>query len=208
MMKRYTLQALIAVNLFLALVLATMWFTPEANLRNSRWSPPAPRTTDFAGMLPTLPGVASADTSQFIAMLDRPLFSPTRRPPPPPPPPQAEAPVDNLSTATISGVYSGGGQAGVIMSIAGKSRRVQQNQAIEGWILKSIQGRSATFSRGGETRVLQLPKATLTTYMGQPLGGNASQARDAAAPGAGTPPQGDGATARRPVPRAVFGGSR
>lgn len=211
--KRYMLPLLIAVNVSLVLGLGAMWVHRDGSLRNAHWVAPAPRVTDFAGMLPVLPGVAPADTSQFIAMLDRPLFTPTRRPPPPPPPPKSEAPVDNLSTATISGLYSGNGIGGVIISIAGKPRRVQLNQSVEGWTLKSIQGRSVTFARGSESRVMQLPKATLTVYTGLPPGSGAGQS--AAVPRAPMPatpypmsggPQGGDAKAPAPAPRAVFGG--
>ena len=108
MMKRYALNLLLLLNATLALVLAWMWFAPDGSLRNAHWTAPPPRTANYSAMLPPLPGIASADTSQFIAMLDRPLFSSSRRPPPPPPPPplaQAAAPVDNLSTARLSGLF-------------------------------------------------------------------------------------------------------
>ena len=215
MMKRYVLHIIAAADLVLALILAALWFTPNASLRNAHWTPPAPPTTDFAGMVPALPGVASADTSQFIAMLERPLFTPTRRPPPPPPPPQAEAPADNFSTAKLSGTYAGNGLGGAIISIAGKSRRVQLNQAVEGWVLKSVQGRSVTFARGGETRTLQLPKAVLTAYTGLPQGSPGPTPPVAVggvgmpAPAAAHPPtQGGAGDARPAAPRATFGGRR
>ncbi len=211
--KRYMLHLLLALNVVLALGLVAMWVRRDGTLRNTHWVAPAPRVTDFAGMLPALPGVAHADISQFVAMLDRPLFTPTRRPPPPPPPPKPEAPVDNLSTAMISGLYSGNGIGGVIINIAGKHRRVQLNQSVEGWTLKSIQGRSVTFARGDENRVLQLPKAALTVYTGLPPGGGAGPS--AAVPRVPTPaapspmsggPQGGEAKIPAPAPRAVFGG--
>jgi len=216
MMKRYALHIIVAINLGLALVLAAMWFQRDGSLRHTRWIPPSARTMDLAGLLPALPGVVSADTSQFIAMLDRPLFSPTRRPPPPPPPPQAEAPPDHLSTAKLSGTYAGDGVGGVIISIDGKSRRVLLNQAVEGWTLKSVQGRSVTFARGGETRTLQLSKAAVTTYSGLPQASNSNPvaaaaprptapAESAAAAGAA---QGGGTASPRPAPRATFGGRR
>jgi hypothetical protein len=169
-------------------------------------------------MLPPLPGIASADTSQFIAMLDRPLFSSSRRPPPPPPPPppaQAQAPVDNLSTARLSGLFFGDGVGGIIINIAGKHRRVRLNEGVDGWLLKSIQERSVTFARGGESRTLPLPRGALTTYTGlAPAPGQA--AMNLATPGVSplTPaaPSGGAAGAGAPAgaapPRAVFGGTR
>ena len=84
-MKRYSLHLLLCVNAILALVLLWMWISPDGTLRNVRWQPPEPRKSDVAGLLPVLPAVGTADTRAFIAMLERPLFSATRRPPPPPP---------------------------------------------------------------------------------------------------------------------------
>ena len=165
-MKRHALHLLLLANAALALVLAWLWFTPTGAVRNVHWQPPAAQKTDFAAMLPALPGIAAADTSQFIAMLDRPLFTATRRPPPPPPPPAAQEPVDNLSTARLTGLYQGAGTGGVIINLGGKDRRLALNTVVDGWKLQSIQGRSVTFASAGRTRVLQLPRAALTTYTG------------------------------------------
>lgn len=165
-MRRYTLHALVLANALLMLALAWLWFAPDGSLRNVGWKPPAAHKTDFGAMLPALPGIATADTSRFVAMLDRPLFSATRRPPPPPPPPAAQTPVDNLSTARLSGVYEGQGAGGVIINLGGKDRRVALNSVVEGWTLQSVQGRSVTFSSNGQVRVLQLPRAALATYTG------------------------------------------
>ena len=218
MMKRYALNLLLLLNATLALVLAWMWFAPDGSLRNAHWTAPPPRTANYSAMLPPLPGIASADTSQFIAMLDRPLFSSSRRPPPPPPPPppaQAQAPVDNLSTARLSGLFFGDGVGGIIINIAGKHRRVRLNEGVDGWLLKSIQERSVTFARGGESRTLPLPRGALTTYTGlAPAPGQA--AMKLATPGVSplTPaaPSGGAAGAGAPAgaapPRAVFGGTR
>lgn len=219
LMKKYALHILLVLNGGLALCLAWLWVTPDGSLRNVRWQAPEPQTTDFAAMMPPLPGVSSADTSQFIAMLDRPLFSATRRPPPPPPPPQPEEapPVDNLSSARLSGVFVGEGTGGIILQIAGKFRRARLNEAVDGWTLKSIQGRDVTFTKGGQRRVLQLPRAALTTYTGMApaapspaaspaVSGRAARGSvSAAPPGAAAPaPEGTRGAPLRPS----FGGRR
>lgn len=165
-MKRYALHFVALLSAALMLLLLSMWFTSSGTVRNVHWQPPKARNTDFAAVLPALPGVASADISQFVAMLDRPLFSTTRRPPPPPPPPEAAAPVDNLSTARLSGIFEGAGGGGIIINIAGKDQRVRLKEALDGWSLQSIAGRNVTFARSGQTRVLTLPRAALTTYTG------------------------------------------
>lgn len=165
-MRRYALHVLLLLNLALIGILAWLWVTPAGALRNVHWSPPAPHSADYASMVPALPGVSNAGRGQFMAMLDRPLFSMTRRPPPPPPPPAPPAPVDTLSTARLFGVFEGGGIGGVILNIGGKNRRVRLNEVVDGWTVKAIQGRDVTFSSNGATRVLQLPRAALKAYTG------------------------------------------
>lgn len=216
-MRGYALHCLTALAAGLAAVLLALWLNVDGSVRNTRWTPPEPQTTDYRGMLPALPGVGQADTGRFIAMLDRPVFSSTRRPPPPPPPPQpavAPPPPDNLSTARLSGVFQGDGAGGVIMLIAGKQRRVQLNDSIEGWVLKSISGRSVTFAKGADQRVLTLeralvkdapnnvalPPARASASGGARLGGGTTAVPAPATPAAAAAP----APAR---PRPTFGGS-
>ena len=155
-------------------------------------------------MIPALPSIVSADTSQFIAMLDRPLFSMTRRPPPSV---AAEATVDNMSTALLSGVFQGHEGGTIILSIAGKNRRVRLNESVDGWTIQSIQGRDVTFARSGQTRILRLPRATLTTYTGAAMppaalaqGSSPQQRNESTDLPAQTPP--------KAAPRASFGGGR
>lgn len=211
-MKRPAIAILISVNVALAVVLAWLWFSPNGAIKNSVWTPPAAQKTDYAQMIPPLPGNAQVDTSKFVAMLDRPLFMLTRRPPPPPPPPEASAPVDTLTTARISGVFSSSAGGGVIINLGGKDRRVRLNEAIEGgWTLQSISGSTVTFSGAGQSRSLTLPRAALTSYSGLPVAPPpAVQAQPAPT---AQPPAADaaaGAAARSaPDPRrATFGGSR
>ncbi|GAA6117961.1 hypothetical protein [Acidovorax sp. FG27] len=177
-MKRYALHILTTLALALALVLAVLWFHADGSVRNSTWVPPEPLRVDYQAMLPVLPPVGSADTSRFVAMLDRPVFSVTRRPPPPPPPPESvqAPPPDNLSTARLSGVFQGNGAGGVIILIAGKQRRAQINDLVDGWTLKSIQGQSVTFMRGAEQRVLTLQRSLLQSATGESAAGAVPQA--------------------------------
>lgn len=165
-MKRHGLRLLALLNAGLLVALLLMWVRPDGSLRGVLWLPPAPRLADYAAQLPGLPSPAPSDVASFVAMLERPLFAGTRRPPPPAPPPPvsaavSEAPPDNFSTAKLTGVFQSGGASGVILRIADKDKRVQVNQVLEGWTLKSISGREATFVRGGETRVLQLQRASM-----------------------------------------------
>lgn len=198
MIKRHVLHGLAALNVALLAVLLWLWFTPQGKLRNVHWQPPAPRPADFSSGLPVNAQAAQIENSRLVGLMDRPLFALTRRPPPPPPPPPVPPPVDTLSTARVVAVYSGSGGSGVVLNLGGRSRRVRLNESVDGWMLKSIEGRSVTFSAGDQARVLQLGRAALTSGPGaQPLSAAPSPpAADAPAP----PP-------RRSSGRAVFGGS-
>ena len=70
-MRRHALQILLLANAALALVLLWLWFFPDGSMRNVHWQPPEARKTDLATILPALPGVGSADTSQFISKIGR-----------------------------------------------------------------------------------------------------------------------------------------
>ena len=170
-MRRHALAWIGLLNLALALGLASMWFQKNTSLRNVHWTAPQPVTSNYLQMLPPLPTIAPFDTSRFLVLLERPLFAINRRPPPPPSPvtAQVEVPVDNFSTATVSGLVSGANIGTIILRIAEKDRRLRLNESVEGWTLKSIQGRTATFANGSQTRSLQLPRAAVSAYSGGAL---------------------------------------
>lgn len=169
-MRRIALPLLAIFNIALLCVLAWAWFTPEGQLRNMHWQPPEPVKVDLQALLPALPGPGQADTSQFLGMLERPLFSPTRRPPPPPPPPKVEVPepVNRFAQAKLTGVFEGAGAGGIIINYDGKDHRVPLNGTLDGWRLQSVTGVQATFSQGGQTRVVPMQRAALAAYTGVP----------------------------------------
>ena len=211
-MKKYSLHVLLLVNALLVLVLVGLWVDSSGHLRNIHWQAPLAQKADYAAMVPGLPSTERMDTAQFIAMLDRPVFSPTRRPPPPPPPPEDKAPVDNLSSAQLSGLFVGDGDGGAIIQIAGKHKRVRLREVVEGWTLSSIQDRSVIFTRGGQSRALQLPRAALTSYTGLPQAARAAPApipptypTPAAAPSAPQSPA-NSAPVQSPAARTGAGG--
>ena len=169
-MKRHLLSFLALVCLGLTALLAGLWINPQGQLRNTHWRAPAPLATNYQEMLPLLPEPARVPTSRFMALLERPLFSETRRPPPPPPPPPPPVPVDVLSNAQLSAIYAGEQLTGVIINVNGKNRRVRLNESVDGWVLRSVQGRVATFDYGGQQRQLQLARAKVgTSAGGKPL---------------------------------------
>ncbi len=160
-MKRYTIHLLATLDLLLALALSWLWFDASGQLRNVHWAPPAPQKPDFSGALPPATPANAADVSRFLATLERPLFSPSRRPPPPvvvvaPPPPP---PPDPLNTIQLFGLFAGKDSAGVLAKVDGKMRRIHLTETVGDWSLKAIQDRDITFVRGAETRVLPLVHA-------------------------------------------------
>lgn len=171
-MKRYVIQFLVAANAVLALALLWMWVDARGALRNSHWTPPAAIKPDFSGAASALARSGNDGVNQFFATLDRPLFSPSRRPPPPvvvavPPPP------DPLANVQLYGVYAGPGGGGIIARVEGKMRRAGIQEKIGEWTIQRIADRDVTFVRGGETRVIRLvrqkgPAAPTSTSQAAP----------------------------------------
>lgn len=186
-MKRHVVPALVVLSAALVALLLALWFDGQGQLRNVTWHRPAPVKPDFAAMLPSLARQRSDSVGQFVATLDRPLFSPSRRPPPPPPPPAAAPPPDPLANIQLFGVYSGSGGGGIIARVDGKMRRAGINDKIGEWTIKRIADRDVTFVRGGETRVVSLvrgkppgsaviPAAPVRQFLpGQPRPGQISE---------------------------------
>ena len=196
-MRRVALPLLVILNAGLLCFLAWVWFTPDGQLRGMRWQWPEPVKVDLQALLPVLPGQGQADTSQFLGMLERPLFSPTRRPPPPPPPPKAEVPepVNRFAQAKLTGLFEGEGVGGVIINYDGKDRRVPLNGTLDGWKLQSVSGAQAVFAQAGQTRSVPLQRATLLTGPGP------QQGRPTASPAPGP-----GGAAAAPVQAPLTGG--
>ena len=175
-MKQHIVRILVAFGLVLSLVLAWLWIGTDGKPRNVHWIPPLPHKPDFAGMIPHLPLQDPADLNRFVATLDRPLFSPSRRPPPPPPPPVVAPPPpppDPLANIHLFGVFAGEeGTGGIIARIDGKPRRVGINERIGAWKITGIENRDVTLVRGDETRVLNLVHAKVIAPAATAAGAN------------------------------------
>lgn len=172
-MKNPVIGSLIAANSLLALALAAMWVDMQGQLRHVHWVRPEPIQADYMQMVPVLPGREQVRTDTFLALLERPLFSSTRRPPPPPPPPVPAPPPDLLSNAQVLGTYSGDGvSSGAIVRIDGKGRRVRLGESINGWQLSSVKERSAVFTSGGQTRELPLVRSKMAAGVDVPAARN------------------------------------
>jgi general secretion pathway protein N len=99
---------------------------------------------------------------------ERPVFSPSRRPPPvvvteaavakppPPKPAQEERPLQLSLVGTVSG---DGRRFGIFVDQTSKAAlRLRTGEEYQGWRLRSVQGREATFARDEQTIVLNFPE--------------------------------------------------
>lgn len=169
-MKVHPTPVLLTANAALALGLAALWFTPTGQVRGTTWTPPPPVVPDI-GAPADIAAHKTADASRFLAVLERPLFSPNRRPPPPPAPPKTEAAPepDPLANIQLQGVYStGDGGGGIFARVDGKDRRIAVGTALGGWTVKGIDGLNVTFARGDDSRVVRLVPAKLATVAPAP----------------------------------------
>ena len=161
-MNRGLTVFLLALSTLLAGVLVWLWVGPSGALRGVHWQPPAAVRPDLGSLSALSIQRDDADNSRFMAILDRPVFSPTRRPPPPPPPPKPVVAVrpDPLDGIHLYGLFSGGGVGGVIARVEGKTRRIKVSEAVGDWSLREIRPRDVVFAKGGETRVVPLMQAS------------------------------------------------
>lgn len=152
-MRRYLIPALILTNVALAGGLAWRWVTPDGQLRDVRWIPPAPiKPVLTDSVFPPW----SADLGSFMAALDRPLFSATRKPPPKPSEAAAVV-VDTLDSVRVLGLYSTGGTSGgAIVRSEGKVVRLKQGDTLSGWTVKEVRPRELVMARGADQRTLDV----------------------------------------------------
>jgi len=143
------LAALLAVASLAGVLLVRMRQPPEA-------LPPAAST--LAAVPLAVPGSATATLAGEI--VQRPLFLTGRRPPQPitAPEPEPELPgAGALDDVKLVGTFSSGGQAGVIIRVAGERRRVLLGEAVDAWTLKSVDAKVARFvAPDGRRRQLEL----------------------------------------------------
>jgi general secretion pathway protein N len=122
----------------------------------------------------------------LTATRERPLFSPSRRPPappvvaapvPPPAAPVAKAPEPDRPLLTIVGTIVGGGDAMAVFIEQATNNviRLHTGQDHDGWVLRAVHGREATFEKKERLSTLALPAPGATTNVptlagtGQPI---------------------------------------
>lgn len=183
------IPVLLGLDLVLLLALAALWLTPQGRLRGTHWPVPAAVAPQLASADATSlppPGVASA--SRFLATLERPLFSPTRRPPPAAAASDAPPEPDPLADIQLQGLYTAQGGGGIFARVAGKNLRVPVGGKLGGWTVKGIDDREVTLVRGAEVQTLRLAPARLgrpgaASAPGQPAPGQPAPVPPATTPG-------------------------
>ena len=113
----------------------------------------------------------SIPLTALSATRDRPVFSPSRRPPPPPvvaapyvpppppPPPPAPPPEPDHPLLTLSGIVAGktGGVGIFTKQNDNTPLKLRIGEDYQGWVLRTVRGREATFERNSQTATLALP---------------------------------------------------
>ena len=186
-MTQHGIRLFVVINIALLALLAWLWIGPDGKPRNLAWQPPQPVAPDRGSEAAALPEAKPMATGLFVATLDRPLFSPSRRPVPPAPKEADTKPApDPLANIHLYGIYSTeDGPGGMLARVDGKVRRIAINESLGGWKLKSVQEREATLARDGEERVL--PLAIARPAMPAKAAAAAGQVPGAAAAAASTP---------------------
>jgi general secretion pathway protein N len=103
----------------------------------------------------------------LTATRERPLFTPSRRPPtqavpavianvPAPPPPVAEP--EQLGLRLLGTIAGRDGGIAICLNLAtSEVVRVRTGESFEGWNLRTVRGREATFEKAARQEVLALP---------------------------------------------------
>lgn len=183
-MKHYGIRLFFVLVAALAAALAWLWVGADGKLRNMTWQAPVPIAPDLGGEAVHLPAAKPMDVSLFMATLDRPLFSPNRRPAPPTPKEGDAKPApDPLAGLHLYGLYtSEQGPSGILVRVNGKVRRIGIDESLGDWKLQSIREREVVLMRDGEERTIPLA-ISRSTVPGKAPAGSAT----AAQPGALTP---------------------
>ena len=157
-MKNLGVRLFLVLDALLLAALAWLWLDHRsAAPRSLAWQPPAAIAPELGAATTELPRVAAMDTRAFIATLERPLFSPTRRPPPPKAAADDAPAADTLKDVRLLGLYTtADGRGGVLVKNGATVQRVALKEQVGGWTLTAVQDRRATLTRAGKSRVLEL----------------------------------------------------
>jgi len=188
-MSAWSIRLLLLGNIVLVALLGRQWLDGAGELRQVTWVPPPPVQPALASAALRLAEPDITSPISVVALAERPLFYPTRRPLPPPPPPQVVAPPpppDPLDFTVVQGLVAG--DAGVVLvSVRGSPGRLTVGQKVGDWELTAVAPQSATFRRNGVQRELRLVLSAFGSPKPMPM----PAARAAAGgPAAGAPGRG------------------
>lgn len=163
-MKLLPTRVLALLCLLAAAGLAYLWLDKNGSLRNMQWVAPAPIKSSVVATKIVERTMTASDVVELANALERPIFTPDRKPPsaapilavaPPPPP-------DPMASITVVGLITGE-SGGAMVRADGKVRFISLNQSFGDWTLSSIDERNASFARAGETRVIKMVYAPLNS---------------------------------------------
>jgi hypothetical protein len=191
-MKQYGLRLAAALSAALIALLVWAWINPQGEVRNVTWIAPSPVAPELGEPTSHLPMLQSLDTGVFMATLDRPLFSPSRRPVPKVVEVAKEAPeVDPFAGIHLYGLYTADeGRGGILARVDGKVQRISSGDTLAGWKIKEVRDREVVFVRDGSERTIKLAIAR----PGNPVAAAAKPVLAADAAAASRPPPQGGAS--------------
>lgn len=151
-----------AVVAVLALLLAALLAAPGPLASLRHWSPPPPQAPNLSDARAAALQPSAAAGADYPAVLQQPLFSPTRKPelvitddktP--------EADTNPLDKMQISGLIAASALAGAVLTSAGQPPQFMRvGDAISGWTLVRLDNYGAVFRHDGKERTVPLAIAT------------------------------------------------
>jgi len=149
--------ALVGVNALVAGAIAVLvWTEPEP------WTPPAAILPDPASFRLATEAPQGFDGTLQVAITERPLFFPSRRPYVADAAPVAadEPGPDPFADVSLLGLYSDHrGKGGLIIREKSESRRLALGERVGDWELVALDGLEARFRKGSEEKRLELVHA-------------------------------------------------
>lgn len=161
---------------FLAFLLCTavggllaIWMNNDGSLNVPRWRAPSAGSGQHA--LASLVLDDRLPIGSTLVILERPLFSPERRPAmPASADTPSVAPPDTLDNLLISGVFVTADGGGIVARSDGKVRRFRVGDSVGDWKLASVEGKEARFERSGESRKIGVKRAPMVSLAGDNAG--------------------------------------
>lgn len=153
-------RILILMCLLAAAGLAYLWLDKTGQVRNIQWIAPAPIKSGITATKIAQRAVTSSDVAELASALERPIFTPDRKPPSTAPILAVAPPPDPMASVSLVGLITGSSE-GVMVRSDGKVRFIGLNQRFGEWTLSGIDERNASFARNGEARVIKLAYAPL-----------------------------------------------